>query len=418
MDKVRISATRNRRLRYVVLAAAVVAVLSAVTLSLSRLKPAVPSVESGKLWVDTAKRGPMLRQVRATGTLVPETERWMTANTDGYVENLLVQPGAEVTVGTLLLVLTNPELHQSAQDVAYQVKAAEAELANLRVKLESEKMSQQAAAATVEATYREAKLTAEADQALAKKGLIPALNVRISSVKADELETRLRLEKERLNINQRSAVAQLAAQQARLDQLRAQARLKQSQVASLQVRATLAGVLQQLPVEVGQRVNTGANLAKIAEPSSLKAVLKVAETQAKDVQRGQRVSIDTRNGIIQGQVARIDPAVQADRTVTVDVALEGPMPGGVRPDLSVEGTVEIEKLDNVLYIGRGAVAQEQSTVEIFRVTPDGASAERVQVKLGRSSANTIEVTDGLQEGDQVILSDMSSFNSNERVRLK
>jgi HlyD family secretion protein len=248
--------------------------------------------------------------------------------------------------------------------------------------------------------------------------LIPALNVKISTVKAGELESRLRLEQERLKINVRSAAAQLAAQQARLDQLRAQARLKQTQVASLEVRATLAGVLQQLSVEVGQRVNTGANLAKIAEPSSLKAVLKVAETQAKDLQRGQSVSIDTRNGLIQGYVSRIDPAVQADRTVTVDVDLDGAMPSGVRPDLSVEGTVQIEKLDNIMYIGRGAAAQEQSTVDIFKVAPDGGSAERVQVKLGRSSTNTIEVIEGLQEGDQVILSDMSAMSGSNRISLK
>jgi HlyD family secretion protein len=418
MDKVRKSATRNRRLRYVIYIAVAVVAISAVTFSLSRLKPAVPSVESSQLWIDTVKRGSMLRQVRGTGTLVPETERWLTANTDGYVENVLVQPGAEVSVGTLLVVLTNPELQQLAQDVAYQVKASEADLANLRVKLESDRMSQQAAAASVEASYGEAKLNAEADQALAKKGLIPALNVKISTVKAGELESRLRLEQERLKINVRSAAAQLAAQQARLDQLRAQARLKQTQVASLEVRATLAGVLQQLSVEVGQRVNTGANLAKIAEPSSLKAVLKVAETQAKDLQRGQSVSIDTRNGLIQGYVSRIDPAVQADRTVTVDVDLDGAMPSGVRPDLSVEGTVQIEKLDNIMYIGRGAAAQEQSTVDIFKVAPDGGSAERVQVKLGRSSTNTIEVIEGLQEGDQVILSDMSAMSGSNRISLK
>ncbi len=417
VDIPRPSSARKRRVRRAIYAVVGIAAVALITLGVSRLKPAAPSVERSTLYMGTVKRGSMLRQVRGLGTLVPEEVRVIAASTEGRVERIYAQPGIEVTVGTVLMELSNPTLQQVALDAEYQIKAAEADLNNLRVKLESDRMSQQAAAATVQAEYNQAKLQLDTDEALAKEGLIPTLTIRLSRVKVQELANRYRIEQQRLGIGSQATKAQVAAQQARIDQIRALARLNRGQVASLRVIAGTSGVLQQVSVEVGQQVTPGTNLARVADPSSLKAALQIAETQAKDIQLGQPVAIDTRNGVVAGRVQRIDPAVQQG-TVTVDVKLEGNLPQGARPDLSVDGTIELERLENVLYVGRPAFGGTDSTIGMFRVEDEGRSAVRVPVRLGRSSVNTVEILEGLREGDEVILSDTSQWDNFNRLQLK
>lgn len=416
MDISRPSAARKRWIRRVVILMIVVGLVTAITVGLSRLKPAAPTVERATVWLDTVKRGPMIRQVRGLGTLVPEEIVWIPATSQGRVERRLVQPGAVVHSDTILLELSNPELEQAAVEAEMQLKAAEADYANLRVQLESQLLNQRAQAATVQAEYSQAKLQAEANEELAKDRLISMLTLRLSKVRAEELATRHQLEQERLAISSESVKAQLLAQQARVEQIRALYQLRRQQVDRLKVRPGLSGVLQQLPVEVGQQVTPGTNLARVADPGRLKAEVRIAETQAKDIQIGQSAAIDTRNGIIPGHVMRIDPAVR-NGTVTVDVALDGPLPKGARPDLSVDGTIEIERLDDVIYVGRPAFGQERSLVGLFKLVEGGNDAVRVQVRLGRSSVNTIEIVDGLQPGDRVILSDMSAWDAHDRIRL-
>jgi HlyD family secretion protein len=387
-----------------------------ITWGLSTLKPAAPTVEKATVWTDTVKRGPMLIQVRGLGTLVPEEILWIPATTDGRVVRRFVLPGSPVTADTVVLELTNPELEQLALDAEWQLRAAQAQLNSLKAQLESQLLDQKAAAATVQSEYQQAKLNAEKDEELAKLGLGANLNVKLSKAKAEALTTRNSIEQQRLQVSSDSVKAQLDAQKARVEQLRALYELKRTQIESLRVRAGAEGVLQELPVEVGQRVTAGTILAKVAQPAHLKAQLKIPETQAKDVQIGQVASIDTRNGIIPGSVMRVDPAVQ-NGTVTVDVKLEGALPKGARPDLSVDGTIEIERLRDVLYVGRPAFGQPNSTVGIFKLEPGGKEASRVQVKLGRSSVNAIEILSGLKVGDQVILSDMSAWDAFNRIRL-
>jgi HlyD family secretion protein len=407
---------RNRRLRQIIFAVIGIAAITLITLGVARLKPAAPSIERSTVLIDTVKRGPMLRQVRGPGTLVPEEVRVIAAATDGRVESILVQPGTEVTAGTVLLELVNPTLSQEAQDAEFALRAGEADYNNLKVRLESDRMTQQAAAATVRALYQEAKLQSDTDEALAKDGLIPALNLKLSRVRTEELANRYKIEQQRLEVNTKSIKAQLAAQEARILQLRALSQLRQSRLGSLRVLAGTNGVLQQMVVEVGQQVTPGTNLARVAEPEHLKAELKIAETQAKDITLGQQASIDTRNGIIPGHVMRIDPAA-IQGTVTVDVALDGALPQGARPALSVDGTIELERMADVIYVGRPAFGQSQSTVGMFKLEPGGKSAVRVQVKMGRSSVNTVEILEGLQPGDEVILSDTSAWDNYNRIRL-
>lgn len=416
MDIARPSPARKRRLVRTLYALGGLAVAAAITLGLARLKPAAPAVERGTVWVDTVKRGPMLRQVRGLGTLVPEEIRWIPAITEGRVERILVKPGTMVKRDTVLLELSNPELDLQALDADWQLKAAEAEYINLKVRLESQLLDQQAGTATIQAQWHQARLQADADEELAKSGLVSDLTMKISQSRTEELANRLEIERKRLDISTESVKTQLAVQEARLEQLRALARLKRGQVEGLRVRAGIEGVLQQMPVEVGQRIAPGATLAKVTQPSRLKAELKIAETQAKDIQIGQPASIDTRNGIVPGRVSRIDPAVQ-NGTVTVDVAIGGTLPKGARPDLSVDGTIELERLEDVLYVGRPAFGQEQSVVGLFRLENGGSGAARVKVKLGRSSVNTVEILEGLKEGDQVILSDTSAWDDFDRLRL-
>jgi len=393
-----------------------VTILAAITVGLSHLKPAAPSVSRATVWVDTVKRGPMLRQVRGLGTLVPEEIRWIPAATEGRVERILIKPGSPVTADSVIVELSNPELENTASEADWLLKAAEADYTTLKVKLQSQLLDQKAAFASVEANARQAKLQAAADEELATHGLISDLALKLSKSRADELDTRQDLDHQRLEIAAESTEAELASQTARLEQLRAQAALRRNQVRQLRVRAGIEGVLQQLPVEVGQRIAPGATLAKVTVPGRLKAELKIAETQAKDILIGQPAAIDTRNGIVKGSVSRIDPAVQAG-TVTVDVALTGTLPKGARPDLSVEGTIELERLNEVLYVGRPAFGQEQGVVGLFRLTDEGKGAVRTQVKLGRSSVNTVEILEGLDAGDQVILSDTSAWDAFDRLRL-
>ncbi len=409
------SVARKKKIKRIVGAVLVLIAAAGVTLGLSRMKPAAPSVERATVWVDTVKRGEMLRQVHGIGTLVPEEVRWIPATTDAIIEERRARAGDVVRPDTIILVMSNPDVRQRETDAQLQLKGAEADLANLRATLQNDLLNQQAAQAAIESEYNKAKLDYEANQELAKDGLIADLIVRKSQVTVQELASRNEMEKKKVEGNAKSAEARIGAQQARVDQLRVAYELRRKQLDELNVRAGAAGVVQQVPVEPGQRVAPGTILAKVAEPGRLKAELQIAETQVKDVLVGQVASIDTRSGIIPGQVIRMDPAA-VNGTVKVDVQLNGEYPKGARPDLSVDGTIDIERLTNVLYVGRPAYGQADSTVGVFRLMPNG-EANRVQVKLGRSSVNQIEIVEGLKEGDQVVLSDMSAWDSYDRVRL-
>lgn len=416
VDVPRPKAARKRNLKRAGYAFAALCTLALITYGVTRLKPAAPGVERSTLYTDTVKRGQMLRQVRGLGTLVAEDVRVIAAPVEGRVERVLVQPGEAVSAGTVLVELSNPELEQAAVDAQFQVKAAEAERNNLRVRLDSDRMTLQSTTAGVQSEYAQARLQLDTDEKLAKDGLVPALQLKLARVRVEELANRLKIEQARLGNSGQAKLAQLAAQEARVEQLRALARLNQGQVAALRVLAGTAGVVQQVSVEVGQQLTPGANLARVADPSSLKASLQIPETQAKDIQLGQSAQIDTRNGVVAGRVARIDPAVQAG-TVTVDVALTGDLPQGARPDLSVDGTIELERLTDVLHVGRPAFGGTDSTIGMFKIE-DGGFAVRVPVRLGRSSVNTVEVIDGLREGETVILSDTSQWDSFNRLQLK
>ncbi len=416
MDVQREGVARKKKIRRAIYAGVGLVVILLITLALSRLEPAAPSVKRATVWMDNVKRGSMLRQVRGPGTLVPVEIRWIAARSNGRVERILTLPGTVVEAKTVLLEMSNPELEQSSLDAEFQLRAAEARFEDLKVQLQSSILNQRAAAATVRADFNQARLQAEADQDLHNQGLIGDLTLKLSQVRADELATRHDLEQQRLEIASESVEAQLAAERARVDQLRALFRLRQEQVDALKVRAGIDGVLQQTPVEVGQEVTPGTILGQVAQPQKLKAELRIAETQAKDIEVGQKANIDTRNGVIDGEVMRVDPAV-LEGTVTVDVLLIGEYPKGARPDLSVDGTIEIERLENVLYVGRPAYGQAESTIGLFKLLEDGETAIRVQVRLGKSSVNTIEIQDGLAEGDEVILSDTSTWDAYDRIRL-
>jgi len=405
----------KQRKRIVIVALLVVGV-AATTYALSRLKPAAPSVDKSTVWPDTVKRGEMLRQVRGLGTLVPEEIRWIPATTDGRVERIILRPGAFVKADSIILELSNPQLEQEAIDAELQLKAAHADYENLRVQLESQLLTLKSDVARAQADYTQNKLQADSDDLLHKDGLV-SKNVRdLSANRAAESTTRFELEKQRLANFAGSTKAQLAARQAQVDQRQAFTDLKKAQLDKLRVRAGFAGVLQALPVEVGQQMAPGSNLARVSDPTRLKAEVRIAETQARDITIGLIASVDTRNGVIPGRVSRIDPAA-TQGTVLVDITLEGALPQGARPDLSVDGTVEIERLTNVLYVGRPVQGQPNSTIGIFKMEADGVHAARVQVKLGRSSVNTIEIVEGLKEGDTVILSDMSQYDTVDRIRL-
>jgi HlyD family secretion protein len=416
MDVPRAGARKQKIIRRAILVTLVVIAVPAITYSLSRLKPAAPSVESSTLWTDTVKRGPMLRQVRGLGTLVPEEILYIPAINEGRVEKILLRPGAQVRPDTVILILANPELQLAAEDLRWQVKAAEANMADLRVKLETAKLDLRSAVARVESEFVQAKLKAERDAALGKEGLAPDLTVKLSQAAADESGKRFVIDQKRLEISGSSAEAQIASQQVQIEKLRAAYKLKLKQVEGLKIRAGAKGVLQQMAVEVGQSVVPGAQLAKVAQPEHLKAELKIPETQAKDVILGQPAQVDTHNGIIPGRVVRIDPAA-INGNVTVDIHLEGDLPPGARPDLSVDGTVELERLADVLFVQRPVFGQPNSLISIFKVSPDGKEASRIQIRIGRVSVQTVEIVEGLKIGDKVVLSDMSAWDGQDRLRL-
>ncbi|MGI8890339.1 MAG: efflux RND transporter periplasmic adaptor subunit [Chthoniobacterales bacterium] len=415
MDVPRPDVARKKKKKRLIIGGVSVLALILVSVLVSRLKPAAVSVDRAAVWVDVVKRGPMLRQVRGLGTLVPEDIRWIATSKEGRVEKIVVRPGAKVQPDTIILELSSPDLQQLALDADSAATTAEAELTTLRATLQRELLSQESTTAQVHSEYLQAKMEAETNDNLKKNGLIANLEYKTSIIKRDELQNRDEIENKRLVFARDSIEPQLAAKQATVNQLKAAAGLKARDVEALHVKAGMEGVLQQLPVEVGQRVIAGTNLARVADPKKLKAQIKIAETQAKDIQINQPASIDTRNGIIAGHVTRVDPAVEQG-TVTVDVALDGELPKGARPDLSVDGTIELERLDNVLYVGRPAFAQDGATVGVFRLASNG-EANRTPVHFGRSSVNTIEILSGLKEGDQVILSDTSAYDSHDRIRL-
>jgi len=419
MDIARPEFKQQKRRRQILWGAVGLVFLGGLTLGISRLKPAAPEVERSTVWTDTVKRGPMLRQVRGLGSLIPSQEftRQIPAETEATVVRILKLPGSQVKADTTLIEMSNPQVEQAAVDAKLQLKAAEAEYQSLRVTLQSNLMNQKAGAATVTADYSQAKLQADTDKALYDLGVISGLAYKNSKSKSDELTTRNNIEGERLEINLKAIESQLAEQQAKVDEIRALAELKQKQLVALKVRAGIEGVLVDLPLQVGQHVLPGAMLAKVVQPDHLIAELKVAETQARDVQIGQPALVDTHNGTASGTVMRVDPAVQ-NGTVTVDVKLTGELPKGARPDLSVDGTIDLERLENVLYVGRPAFGQENSTISLFKLDPDSKGAVRVPVKVGRASVNSIQVIEGLREGDTVILSDMSRNDNTDRIRLE
>ena len=417
MDIARPDVKRKKRIRQAAYVLAALILIPLVTYALHTLKPAAPTVDKGVVWTDTVKRGSMLREVRGLGTLVPETIRLIPAATDGQVEERYLLPGVPVKANTAILLLQNPELQQAALDAEYQQKGAEAELNNLKAQLQNLLMDQTAKAAGVRSEFHQAQIQADTNEELFKLGLISDVVMKTSKVKAEELAKQNDIAERQVTTFASSMEPQLAVQQSKVDELRALSNLKRSQVAELRVTPGIDGVLQELDVEVGQKVTMGTVLARVAQPTHLKAQLKIAETQAKDVQIGQKASIDTHNGIISGHVTRIDPAV-VNGTVTVDCSLEGTLPEGARPDLSVEGTIEIERLTNVIYVGRPVHGEADSTVGLFKVSADGSEATRVQVALGKTSVNTVEIKKGLQVGDTVILSDMSQWDNYDRIQLK
>ncbi len=419
MDIARPELKQKKRRRQIIFGAIALLFIVAISIGVTRLKPAAPTVERGTVWTDTVKRGSMLRQVRGLGSLVPTQEdvRQIPAETEATVVRIRVLPGTHVQKDTILLEMSNPQVEQAAVDASLQLKAAQAELASLKVKLDSDLMTQKAGAATVSADYNQAERQAQTDKELYRLGVISGLKYKESSGKAEELSTRHQIERDRLTINQQSIQSQMMVQQAKVDQMRALADLKSKQLDALKVRAGIDGVLVDLPVQVGQHVLPGAMIAKVVQPDHLMAELKVPETQARDVQIGEPASVDTHNGVVAGTVMRVDPAVQ-NGTVTVDVKLTGELPKGARPDLSVDGTIDLEKLDNVLYVGRPAMGQENSTISLFKLEPNGNGASRVPVKVGRASVNSIQVLEGLKEGDTVILSDMSRWDKTDQIRLE
>lgn len=407
----------KKKIRTAIMVVVGLAAVGGITYGLTKLKPAAPPLDPSTAVFDTVKRGEMVRDVRGNGTLVPQVTRWVPAPADGRVETIPVQAGVEVNPETIIVELSNPQLEQQATDADFQVKAAQADEENLRVKLESDTMTQKAAIATINSQYSQAKLQLDADESLYKEKLVAELQIKISRVAVQDLANRLKVEQERLAVSSKSTNAQLNAAASRLQQLQAMAKLRRDQVNNLKVRAGVSGVLQQVSVQVGQQVTPGLNIARVADPASLKAVLRVAETQIKDVRIGQPVLVDTRNGVIQGTVSRIDPAAR-EGTFDVDASLTGPLPPSARPDLSVDGTIELERLKDVLKVGRPAFGQANQTIGMFVVTPDGSEAVRTQVKLGRNSVSTVEIVEGLKEGDRVIISDTSALDSYNRIRIR
>jgi HlyD family secretion protein len=416
VDIARPSQAKKKRIRRILYALVAILVVGGISLGVAQLKPAAPTVDRAVVWIDAVKRGPMLRQVRGSGTLVPEDIRWIPAQTQGRVERIVLRPGAQVTPDTVILELSNPDLENSVRDAELAYKSAQAGFANRKAELESALLSQEATVANIESQYKQAQLDLEANETLFKEELISMLTLQQKRSLASDLKNRLAVEQRRLSITREGISSQLAPQEADVNQRKAAWDLRRRQLEDLKVKAGMSGILQLVPVERGAQVGPGTNLARVANPTNLKAELRIAETQTKDIRIGQYAEVDTRNGVVKGHVSRIDPAASGG-TVGVDVIMDGELPPGARPDLSVDGTIQLERLDNIVFVGRPAFGQENSTVTIFKVQPNG-EAIATKVKLGRASVNTIEVIEGLAPGDQVILSDMSQFDSFDRVQLK
>src|SRR5215467_13525885 len=417
MDIQRPDQSHSKRIKRIIYTVIAILLTGGVTIGVSRLRPAAPTVDRATVWTDEVKRGSMLCEVHGLGTLVPEDIRWIPAQSDSRVDRKILKPGAIVHPDSVILELSDPQLQRDLLDAQYLLKGAEADYANLKVQVNSALMNQMSAEASVRSEYEQAKIQHEVDDKLVKEGIGSEVPARLSNVKAEQLAIRLQLEGERTRVAADSATAQLAAQEAKVEQQRALYNMKRSQYESLHVRAGMNGVLQLVPVEEGQQVVAGAQLARVADPKRLKAEIKIPETQAKDVVVGQKSTIDTRNGVVSGRVLRVEPSVQ-NGTVTVDVRITDPLPLGARPDLSVDGTIELENLKDVLYVGRPVNGQADSKIGIFKLIDDGSEAVRVNVVLGRSSVNTIEIKEGLKVGDRVILSDMSQWDAFDRIRLK
>jgi HlyD family secretion protein len=419
MDISRPDIRQKKRRQQFIIGGIALAVIAVAAFFVVRLKPAAPLVDRATIWTDTVKRGPLLRQVRGPGTLVPREDRirLIPAETEATVLRIRVLPGAKVEPDTLLMDLVDPQLQQELLDAQLQLKSARADYTNVRAKLQSDLMTQRAGAATVGSDDKQAQLQASTDKSLYDLGVISGLSYSASKGKADDLTNRNNIEKQRLTLNEKAIETGLAVAQTKVEQAQALLSLKQKQLDALSVRAGISGVLVELPHQVGEHVAPGTTLAKVVQPDQLKASLKIAETQARDIQIGQPAEIDTHNGVIAGKVTRIDPAVIAG-TVTVDVELAGALPLGARPDLSVDGTIDLDRMTNVLFVGRPAFGNENSTINLFKLGPDGKTAIRVPVKVGRASVNSIQVLEGLQEGDTVILSDMSRWDTADKIRLE
>jgi len=417
MDIQRPSNARAKRIRRIIYAAIALVSITGVTYGVTRLRPAAPAVDKATIWTDEVKRGPMIRDVRGIGTLVPVDIRWIPAQTDSRVDRIVLRPGAIVKPDSIILELSDPILQRETLDAEYQLKAAQADLENLKVQINSELLNQKSFTATVRSDYEQARLQHEVDEKLRAEGIGAEVTAKLSKVKAEQLAIRLTLEEDRTKNAEDSAAARLQAQQSHVDQQRALYDLKRSELDSLHVRAGIEGVLQLVPVDVGQHVTPSTNLARVADPKHLKAEIKIPETQARDITIGQPATVDTRNGIVKGRVSRIDPSVQ-NGTVTVDVLFTEPLPNGARPDLSIDGTIELENLKDVLYVGRPVHGQTDSTIGLFKLVEEGSEGLRVSVKLGKSSVNAVEILQGLNVGDKVILSDMSAWDGFDRVRLR
>jgi HlyD family secretion protein len=416
VDIARPSQAKKKRIKRILWGAAAIIVVGGISLGVSKLRPAAPSVDRAVVWIDSVKRGPMLRQVRGSGTLVPEDIRWINTQTQGRVERIILRPGAQVTPDSVILEMSNPDLENSVRDAELAYKSAQAAFTNRKAELESSLLSQEANVANIETQYTQAKLDLEANEELLKSGLVSELQVKQKRGLAANLKNQLDVDKRRVEITRQGTMSQLAPQEADVNSKKAQWELRRRQLEDLKVKAGMTGTLTAVPVERGQQVGPGINLARVANPTNLKAELRIAETQTKDIRIGQYAEVDTRNGVVKGHVSRMDPS-STGGTVGVDVIMDGPLPPGSRPDLSVDGTIQLEKLDNIVFVGRPAFGQENSTVTIFKVQPSG-EAIATKVKLGRASVNTIEILEGLNPGDQVILSDMSQYDAFDRVQLK
>ena len=416
VDIARPSQARKKRIRRIIYIGATVIGVLGISVAVSRLRPAAPSVDRAVVWIDTVKRGDFTRQVRGSGVLTPEDIRWIPAQTQGRVEDIVLRPGAVVKPDTVILILSSPELTQLTRDAELAYQGAKAAYDNKKADLESALLSEESGTESIRAQYNQAEMDLKANEALFKENLVPELTVQQKRSNRDDLKNRLAVEQNRLKITREGTTSQLAPQEADVNQKKAAWDLKRKQLEDMKVKAGMSGILQLVPVERGQQVAPGDKLARVADPTNLKAELRIAETQTKDIRPGQYAEVDTRNGVVKGHVSRIDPA-SSGGTVGVDVLMDGPLPAGARPDLSVDGTIELQKLVNIVYVGRPAFGQENSTVTIFKVQPNG-DAVATKVQLGVASVSTIEVKQGLQPGDQVILSDMSQYDSFDRVQLK